>query len=88
MCHQRGRLAPEDRLFLASDALADWILSTAQRPEEAPRLWRMLSGLYHPHAFRRLVEDRRAAREMKNDDVTLLRVHLTAAPVTRVLVCR
>jgi hypothetical protein len=77
-----GRMAVGDRLYLATDALADWMVRT-----EDELLWRTLDRLDHPILFRRLVADRRRTGEMKNDDVTLLRVQLSAAEPDLLVVC-
>ncbi len=61
-----------DRLFLATDALAAWMVNTGTAVSSA--LWNALDALDHPDMFGRLVADRRAAGELTNDDVTLLRV--------------
>jgi len=81
-----GQLAAGDRLYLATDALAQWMVVAHQR---GPRsLWNALATLDHPAKFRNLVADRRRADEMKNDDVTLMRVHLLATQPAHLVVCR
>jgi hypothetical protein len=75
LAHAGGELAVGDRLFLATDALADWIVRTG--PDYGGQLWRTLDELHHPARFRRVVADRRLTGEMKNDDVTLMRVEIT-----------
>jgi hypothetical protein len=80
-----GRLAAGDRLYLATDALAEWMVVTHQRDPRS--LWNTLATLDHPATFRKLVADRRWADEMKNDDVTLMRVHLVAARPAYLVVC-
>lgn len=81
-----GQLAPGDRLYLATDAFAQWMVQTHHRD---PRwLWNTLAALDHPATFRTLTADRRRAEEMKNDDVTLMRVHLVATQPTHLVVCR
>jgi hypothetical protein len=77
-----GVLAVGDRLFLATDALADWMV----RSEDAT-LWQTLDRLDHPVLFRRLVADRRRTGEMKNDDVTLMRVEITESEPALMVVC-
>jgi hypothetical protein len=84
--HAQGQLAVGDRLFLATDAFAEWVVR-ADRTHPG-RLWPLLSRLHHPALFRQLVEDRRRAGDMKNDDVTLLRVDVTAGDPELLLVCR
>jgi hypothetical protein len=80
-----GDLADGDLLFLATDAFAQWVAAADLR--DGRSLWTTLAGLDHPEAFRALVRDRRAAREMVNDDVTLMRVRLDRAPATHLVVC-
>jgi len=79
-------LAPGDRLFLATDALADWIVRALRR-EGQERVWQLLSRFAHPEGFTRFVADRRAARSMKNDDVTLMRVDVSDSDPAYVVVC-
>lgn len=69
-----GTLDVGDRLFLATDAFAEWMVRAADvQPAE---LWRLLDRL-DPGTFRGLVANRRRAGAMKNDDVTLMRVRVT-----------
>jgi len=75
-----------DVLFLATDALAEWIVR-ARDGEGDVRVWTFLSRLAHPDGFRRFVEDRRAAGAMRNDDVTLMRINLTEVDPGCVMVC-
>jgi hypothetical protein len=75
-----------DRLFLATDALADWILHTRERAGEE-RLWNFLSRIGHPDTFCRFIADSRAGGAMKNDDVTLMRVLVTESDPDHVMVC-
>jgi len=80
-----GELRVGDLLFLATDALAHWMV---QRNEQDPhQLWTALSVLDHDDLFVQLVSQARAAQEMKNDDVTLLRVQVVAAPAEFLVVC-
>lgn len=72
----RGRLEVGDLLFVATDAFAEWVVRTAAGPDGAT-LWALLARLDDPAFFARMVADRRAAGEMKNDDVTLLRAEIT-----------
>lgn len=82
---EHGELAAGDRLYLASDAFAKWMIHTDGSDRES--LWTMLAKLDHPATFRRLVADRRRAGEMTNDDVTLMRVHLVTAEPAYLVVC-
>jgi hypothetical protein len=79
-------LEPGDRLFLATDALADWIVRAIRRDGQE-LVWTLLSRIAHPATFSQFVADRRAERSLKNDDVTLMRVDVTDADPAHVLVC-
>jgi len=85
-----GVLADGDFLFAATDAMAEWILRAAARDEA--KVWQTLAGLVHPDVFARLVSDQRkeqdAAKRMKNDDVTLMRLRMLADQPSFVLACR
>lgn len=72
-----GELAVGDRLFLATDAFAEWMVRWAGT--DPGWLWTTLSRLDHHTGFRRFVAERRAHDGMKNDDATLLRIEITAA---------
>jgi len=78
----RGDLRPGDTLYVATDAFAHWILHQSRTP-----LWTVLSTMDHPDTFRDLVTDQRRAGRMRNDDVTLLRIRVTAQPPSRLVVC-
>ena len=80
-----GKLHPGDLLFLATDALAHWIL--LRNKQEPQMLWNALSVLDHDGLFTRLVVKARASQEMQNDDVTLLRVQVIASPPENLVVC-
>ncbi|SNQ49465.1 conserved hypothetical protein [Frankia canadensis] len=74
-----GEVRAGDVLFVATDALAQWLLVEAARDESS--LWWALAALDHDAAFAAIVADQRAAGRLHNDDVTLLRVRLlTEAP--------
>ena len=81
-----GRLQVGDLLFLATDALAEWLArrSTA----DGGACWHTLAAMRHPTEFRRFVAAERRERRMKNDDVTLLRVEITPAEADVLVVCR
>lgn len=81
----RGEVASGDLLFVATDAFAHWVLRQAAT-DQAP-LWTVLSGLDHDAAFAELVADQRACGALRDDDVTLLRIRIAAAPPTRLVVC-
>jgi protein phosphatase 2C-like protein len=69
----RGEWQSGDEFFLMTDALAAWFLLAAERGE-CP--WRSLRALAEaPRTrFERWTADQRACGEMRNDDVTLMRV--------------
>ncbi len=75
LAHADGALAVGDRLFVATDAFAEWMVRSDRL--DAARLWPMLDRLDHPVLFRRLVAEHRQTGDMKNDDVTLLRLSIT-----------
>ncbi len=81
-----GSLAVGDRLFLATDACAEWMVRAGR--SDPDRLWPSLSRLEHPALFRRMVADLRRAGAMKNDDVTLLRVEITQSEPDVLVVCQ
>lgn len=81
----QGDLAPGDLVYLATDAFAHWMVREREKDED--RLWSVLSGLNHPQRFQTLVDDRRAAREMTNDDVTLMRISVAASWPDQLVVC-
>jgi len=85
LAHADGVLAVGDRLFLATDAIAQWMVR--RNHSGSPLLWPTLSVLDHPVLFRRLVADCRAAGELKNDDVTLMRVEVTEGDPDVLVVC-
>jgi hypothetical protein len=80
-----GELAEGDVLYVATDALAQWMVAAAARDPRS--LWTLLAELDHPETFHRLVADRRRAGELNNDDVTLLRARAVAAQPAYLVVC-
>jgi hypothetical protein len=67
---------PGDRFYLATDALAAWFLAAF---EAGDRPWHILDAFGGPDAgaeFAVWIADLRAARALRNDDVTLLCVRL------------
>ena len=76
---QMGDCWPGDRLWLMTDALAQWFLIQA---ESGGKPWLALEPLVHAasedaivqEAFAAWIEGLRAARQLRNDDVTLLAV--------------
>lgn len=72
----RGRWTPGDRFFLASDALAAWLLRLHHLRHDP---WRELdeavdAGSADPEAFARWVAERRAEGTMRDDDVSVIRL--------------
>jgi hypothetical protein len=67
-----------DLLFLATDALAHWMITADGK--DPGTLWTVLEELDHPDVFAALVDDHRSSGLIDNDDVTLMRVHLTDEP--------
>jgi hypothetical protein len=80
-----GGVREGDLLFIATDALAEWLLLEAGR-DEAP-LWAALTVLDHDATFAAMVADQRAAGRLRNDDVTLLRVRLVTTHPRALVVC-
>jgi hypothetical protein len=66
-----GRCQPGDRFFLMTDALAQWCLAHV---EEGRQPWQELLDLQTEDQLGRWLGERRAARELRNDDVTLILV--------------
>ncbi|GAA5152628.1 protein phosphatase 2C domain-containing protein [Pseudonocardia eucalypti] len=94
--YHSGRLAEGDRLYLATDALAQWLAGAAHSGAHSGghggghgrgSPWPALAALEHPATFRALVTELRRTGAMVNDDVTLLRVHLAAGPPRHLVVC-
>lgn len=85
-----GALRAGDFLFVATDAMAQWILRAITREET--KVWDVLGSLAHPGVFARLVADQRreqdGAKRLKNDDVTLLRLRMLAGQPAFLLACR
>ena len=69
-----GRCDVNDCFFMATDALACWILSEV---ESGCPPWRRLKRIRTEAGFRRMVERvrNRRTRPMKNDDTTLVRIY-------------
>jgi hypothetical protein len=65
----RGRWRRGDRLLVTTDALAQWFL---RKVEEDRTPWNDVLGLETREAFVSWVQRLRDAREIRNDDVTLL----------------
>lgn len=73
--HFAGSWRPRDRLFLMTDALSCWFLTSAENGEEP---WLALEGLLRQdaEAFATWIARLRAGRVLKNDDTTLVAVCL------------
>jgi hypothetical protein len=73
--HHEGEFQAGDRLWLMTDALAQWFLQIA---ELGHRPWELLEPLLHlPDAasnFKAWITTLREARQIRNDDVTLMAV--------------
>jgi hypothetical protein len=79
--HTAGDWQPGDTFYLLTDALACWFLGAHERGE---RPWTTLDGFgwegaAADRAFASWIGTRRAAGDVRNDDVTLLRVVVGAA---------
>jgi hypothetical protein len=64
-----GRWQPGDRMFLMTDALAQWFLLSF---EAGHRPWRPLERITTADEFAAFVAKRRDRRKLRNDDVTLV----------------
>lgn len=80
-----GSLASGDQLLLCTDALAAWMV---REGSSRPQPWTLLSAIDHPDTFAALVEDQLSTRRLKNDDITLLRVTVSAGPANVLVVCQ
>lgn len=60
-----------DEFYLMTDALAAWFL---QEHASGAQPWRQLKALDAGAAFRRWIDSLRQARQLRNDDVTLLQI--------------
>jgi hypothetical protein len=81
----RGPLRAGDLLFVATDAMAHWMLQQAAIDQRA--LWTVLTEVDHETTFTELVADQRRGGRLRNDDVTLLRIRIADAPPERLVVC-
>ncbi|SDD47764.1 hypothetical protein SAMN05660690_4312 [Geodermatophilus telluris] len=80
-----GALRVGDCLLLATDALAEWVVRAVR---DGDARWRELTSVDHPQVFRDLVDRLRAAGDVRNDDVTLLRAHVTPTEAGVLVICR
>ena len=69
----RGDCLPGDRLYLMTDAMADWFLGEVHQER---RPWAELDDCWRQGgvALRRWVQSLRTGGQMRNDDVTVLRI--------------
>lgn len=72
---ERGTARAGDVFFIATDALAKWILVEA---EEGRSPWRRLLELDAPERFQAFADEERESRRMDEDDVSLLVVEIVA----------
>ncbi len=68
-----GTWEPGDTFYLMTDALAHWFLTQLERGNTL----RPLPGRLEQSEFAGWIADLRRVGELRNDDVTLLRVHVT-----------
>lgn len=80
-----GSLEPDDIIFVATDALAKWIITCHETGDQ--EVWPLLGDLVHPRTFNKIVSALRVAGAMKDDDVTLMRIRPLVEPVSTVVVC-
>ncbi len=76
LCRESGLARAGDRFYLATDALACWILA---RHEEGAEPWNVLDDLARDDCQERFagwMADERRGHRIRNDDVTLLRFSL------------
>ena len=64
-----GEIRLGDRLYLTSDALANWFLADSESGEKP---WLALDGIGSDQEFEIFVSEARQFQAMRNDDVTLL----------------
>ncbi|MDL5158984.1 hypothetical protein [Actinomycetospora termitidis] len=82
-----GDLRLGDRLYVATDAVAAWLLRADADPGRRREVWELLAALSEPEEFAELVEGERGSGAMDNDDSTLLRMRIVARPPDTVAVC-
>lgn len=80
-----GELQLGDRLYVATDAVARWMLGVRRPPGH--ELWPELAGIDGPGKFMSIVRNARATGAMENDDSTLVRVLVAAQRPGRVAIC-
>jgi hypothetical protein len=67
--HLKGDLGLDDVIFLMTDALAQWFL---EKVENGRQPWKDLQAIVNEDQFLQLMTDLRQAKELRNDDVTLM----------------
>lgn len=72
----KGRCRPGDRFVLATDALAQWLLSATERGEDP---WDAANSIVDQDAFADWVARLRADQLLRNDDVTLMVIEVRDA---------
>lgn len=70
----KGDWQPDDLFFLCTDALAAWFLERLEDEDQPWSIWRDF-GSSDCQTFPSWVDNERACGRLKNDDVTLVRVH-------------
>jgi hypothetical protein len=78
----QGDLRVGDQLFVTTDALAEWLVRHCER-----QTWSTLDEVDHPATFHHLISVLRQNNEIRNDDVTLLRMWMIGSEPSEVLVC-
>ncbi len=77
---RRGTWAPGDVFYLATDAAAQWFLAETEAGRQP---WRQIDELFDAAAYdgsRAWLDELRADRRMRNDDVTIVRCRLEPDP--------
>jgi hypothetical protein len=73
----RGKGRPGDRILLATDAMAEWLLRRNENGQQpADDIARLLGESAPQDAFAGWVEERRNRQGLRNDDVTLVVIDL------------
>jgi len=66
-----GRVEPGDRFYLATDALAQWLLAEHER---GGRPWDAIGAIARPDVFDALVRDARRTGALRNDDLSFVAI--------------
>jgi hypothetical protein len=81
-----GRAEPGDVFYLATDAVAEWFLWGLERGDEPwTSLDAVTSAVDAATEFAQWVQSLRRPKRLKNDDSTLIRLEVPAAPTSAVL---